>query len=129
VLAKGGVLAKDRDAWIFAISVVAIGFMFELPTLLSGNSNISAFLLIISLVICLAISGVGYFLGQLISKKNARIRYLVMGGALTVVLSNNTIRMFDLNEQSSYLIFVITFVLSVLMGWRIPMMDKNNIDS
>jgi predicted membrane-bound spermidine synthase len=122
-------LAKDRDAWIFAISVVAIGFMFELPTLLSGNSNISAFLLIISLVICLAISGVGYFLGQLISKKNARIRYLVMGGALTVVLSNNTIRMFDLNEQSSYLIFVITFVLSVLMGWRIPMMDKNNIDS
>ncbi|MFT6952392.1 MAG: hypothetical protein ACJAUL_003555, partial [Paraglaciecola sp.] len=33
------------------------------------------------------------------------------------------------NEQSSYLIFVITFVLSVLMGWRIPMMDKNNIDS
>jgi predicted membrane-bound spermidine synthase len=129
VLAKGGVLAKDRDAWIFAISVVAIGFMFELSTLLSGNSNISAFLLIISLVICLAISGVGYFLGQLISKKNARIRYLVMGGALTVVLSNNTIRMFDLNEQSSYLIFVITFVLSVLMGWRIPMMDKNNIDS
>jgi predicted membrane-bound spermidine synthase len=122
-------LAKDRDAWIFGISVVAIGFMFELPTLLSGNSNISAFLLIISLVICLAISGVGYFLGQLISKKNARIRYLVMGGALTVVLSNNTIRMFDLNEQSSYLIFVITFVLSVLMGWRIPMMDKNNIDS
>ncbi|MFT7314644.1 MAG: putative membrane-bound spermidine synthase [Paraglaciecola sp.] len=122
-------MAKDRDAWIFAISVVAIGFMFELPTLLSGNSNISAFLLIISLVICLAISGVGYFLGQLISKKNARIRYLVMGGALTVVLSNNTIRMFDLNEQSSYLIFVITFVLSVLMGWRIPMMDKNNIDS
>ncbi|MFT4939543.1 MAG: putative membrane-bound spermidine synthase [Paraglaciecola sp.] len=122
-------MAKDRDAWTFAISVVAIGFIFELPALLSGNSNAGAFLLIISLVICLAISGVGYFLGQLISKKNARIRYLVMGGALTVVLSNNTILMFDLSEQSSYLIFFITFVLSVLMGWRIPMMDKNNINS
>lgn len=116
-------LAKDKDAWIFGLSVYVITVAFNSPLLWSQGSLFPLFTIFILFAIP---AGIGYFIGQLKHKKSAKYKHLVLSAGFAYIITDNLFRVFGQDGQAWYMSVVLMLIISALMGWRLPEMFKQN---
>ena len=116
-------MAIDKDAWIFGLSVAIIAVLFGLVALTNQSSIFPYFFIIFTYGVP---SGLGFFIGQRIHKQYLKLHHIFVAALSTYVLTDTLVRIIGISQENLYVLFIILFLLSGLIGWRAPKMFNKN---